>query len=416
MNRGEQLTAGYKKTSTLAKDLRGKKCSIAASLLKKEATPEDIYSVSIPALNANECIVPDTMALSFKFNNSNTKSWFLNNLGRLLIDRLSIKVQGVEVYQNTGESMLEVYKDLWRSDVDRENRQDFGIANENVRKLISGDDSANKAAKTDGVLDATIADMCDRMKIPLGKILCDNGPYAPYNMCDFVYDITLPKSEKIMEAQTNEETGTYRLTDLQLEYDVIKSEGLSNNVRESYNEGRSFPYNNSTLLKTLPWAKESTREVIDINIPRKSMKAVVLLFTEKGVGDSEHFPFPNLTQVDVTVEGNPNDIYSRGLAKRDMYREAVRFFNDDDCEKYLGTTCVSRRKYYTDKFACVKDFMTVDDNTISGSGRKLIGTQAGILMEIEKEATTTDLFCHVFVIADGTIDISGTKLNGTANY
>ena len=146
------------------------------------------------------------------------------------------------------------------------------------------------------------------------------------------------------------------------------------------------------------------------------MKAVVLLFTKKNAEDSEDFPFPNLTQVDVTVEGNPNDIYSRGLAKRDMYRETVRFFNNDDCEKYLGTTCVPRRKYYTDKFACVIDFRTVNDNAISGSGRKLIGTQAGILMEIEKEATTTDLSCHVFVIADGTIDISGTKLNGTANY
>ena len=115
--------------------------------MKTEATPEDIYSVSIPALNANECIVPDTLALSFKFNNSNTKSWFLNSLGRLLVDRLSIKVQGVEVYQNTGESILEVYKDLWRSDVDRANRQDFGIAAENVRKLISKDDSADKEAK-----------------------------------------------------------------------------------------------------------------------------------------------------------------------------------------------------------------------------------------------------------------------------
>ena len=161
MNRGEQLTAGYKKTSTLEKDLRGKRWSIEASLLKTEATPEDIYSVSIPALNANECIVPGTLALSFKFNNSNTKSWFLNNLGRLLADRLSIKVQGVEVYQNTGESMLEIYKDLWRPEVDRANRQDFGIANENVRKLISKDDSANKATKTDGVLDVTIADMCE---------------------------------------------------------------------------------------------------------------------------------------------------------------------------------------------------------------------------------------------------------------
>ena len=130
----------------------------------------------------------------------------------------------------------------------------------------------------------------------------------------------------------------------------------------------------------------------------------------------EHFPFPNLTNVKVTVEGHPNDIYSNGLSKRKMYRQAVRFFNNDDCEKYLGATCVSMREYYTDKFACVIDFRTVDDNTVSGSDRRLIGTQAGILMEIEKEATTTDLSCHVFVIADATIDISGTKLNGTANY
>ena len=110
--------------------------------------------------------------------------------------------------------MLKVYKDLWRSDDDRENRQSYGIANENVRKLISGDDSGDKSAKTDEVLEKTIADMCDRMKIPLGKILCDHGPFAPYGMCDFVCQITLPKSEKIMKAQTNEATGNYKLVDM----------------------------------------------------------------------------------------------------------------------------------------------------------------------------------------------------------
>ena len=75
---------------------------------------------------------------------------------------------------------------------------------------------------------------------------------------------------------------------------------------------------------------------------------------------------------------------------------------------------MSKRKFYTDQFACVIDFRTVDDEYVSGSGRKLVATQAGIL--IEKEATTTDLSCHVFVIADGIIDITGTKLNGTAQY
>ena len=142
------------------------------------------------------------------------------------------------------------------------------------------------------------------------------------------------------------------------------------------------------------------------------MKTVVLLFTKKDAGDCEEFVFPNLTRVNVTAEGNPSDIYSEGLPKRDMYREAVRFFTNTECEKYLG-----RRKYYTDKFACVIDFRTIDDDTVSGSGRKLVaGTQAGILLEIEKETTTTDVSCHVFVIADSLINILGTSLNGTAEY
>ena len=94
-----------------------------------------------------------------------------------------------------------------------------------------------------------------------------------------------------------------------------------------------------------------------------------------------------------------------------MYSEAVRFFSNNECEKYLG-----RRKYYTDKFACVIDFRTVDDDTVSGSGRKHVGTQAGILLQIEKETTRTDLTCHVFVVADSLINIMGTSLNETAVY
>ena len=103
--------------------------------------------------------------------------------------------------------------------------------------------SADKSAKTDGVLDSTIAGMCDRMEIfPLGKILCDHGPYAPYGMCDFVYEITLPKSKKIMKAQTNEATANYTLTDMQLEYELIESEQLAADVKGTYAVGRLLGY------------------------------------------------------------------------------------------------------------------------------------------------------------------------------
>ena len=113
---------------------------------------------------------------------------------------------------------------------------------------MSKDDSANKATKTDGVLNLTIANMCDLMKIPLGKILCDHGPYAPYGMCDFEYRITLPQSKKIMKAQDGEEVGEYKLTDMHLEYEIIESEGLAERVRGEYNIGRSLGYDYTTLL------------------------------------------------------------------------------------------------------------------------------------------------------------------------
>ena len=95
-------------------------------------------------------------------------------------------------------------------------------------------------------------------------------------------------------------------------------------VKDQYNVGKSLGYDYTTLLKTLSWKKDSTREVIDVNIPRKSMKAIVLRFTKSDAEDSENIPFAGLTKVNVTVEGNPNDVYSEGLAKRDMYDEARR--------------------------------------------------------------------------------------------
>ena len=242
--RGKELKPGFKRTTLTP--IKGKRCVKVTSLIKTEAAPEDIYTVPIPALNKSQCIIPDTLALSFKFTNSNTKSWFLNNLGRLLVDRLSVNVQGVEVYQNTGESMMEVYKDLWRSKEDRDNRQEYALTNENVRKLVSNDDSGNKATKTDGVLDLTIAKMCDRMKIPIGKILEGHGPYAPYEMFDFEYRITLRPSKKILKAQDGEDKGEYKLTDLHLYYEIVVSEVLVRWVKDQYNVGIEGPWVTTT--------------------------------------------------------------------------------------------------------------------------------------------------------------------------
>ena len=101
---------------------------------------------------------------------------------------------------------------------------EYGLLNENIRKLMSKDDSGDKTAKTDGVLDLNIANLYERKMIPLGQILCDHGLYAPDGMSDFQYRITLPAPSSIMKAQSSESVGRCKLKDMQLEYETIESE------------------------------------------------------------------------------------------------------------------------------------------------------------------------------------------------
>ena len=116
-SRNLELKPGYKKTKNST--VTGKRLFNTTSLIKKEAWPNDTFYVRIPKLSPNQVIVPDTMNLTCKFNNSNTKSRFKNNLGRILCEGLTIQISGEIVYDNRGEGMFEIYKDLWKSDSKR---------------------------------------------------------------------------------------------------------------------------------------------------------------------------------------------------------------------------------------------------------------------------------------------------------
>ena len=75
MNRSKELTAGLQKNiGPCKRNTRKKTFQRIVSSKKTQASPEDIYSIDIPALTSNQCIIPDTMALLFKLTNSNTKS------------------------------------------------------------------------------------------------------------------------------------------------------------------------------------------------------------------------------------------------------------------------------------------------------------------------------------------------------
>ena len=402
-SRNSELKPGYKKVENTK--ATGVRTLITSSVYKKEGFPNDIYYVKIPNLNPEEVIIPDTMNLTFTFNNSNTNSRFKNNLGRILCSGLSIQIGGKTVYDNSGEAMFETYKDLWKSESKRKGMLEHGVANENIRKLMSGDDSATTTGKDDDVL----LEECQKvLKMKLGKILEGYGPYAPYEMLGFEYRIKFPEPKEIMVAQSGLKVGTYKLEDIFLEFETILNKHIATEVKSEYVVGRQLWYDYITLLRSVEWKKDSTKESIDVNIPCKSMKAIVLLFTKKDSTDSEEFINPKIEKVRVLIEGKPNSVYSKGLVKSNIYDEARRFFgtanntNNDNLDKL---------SFLKNKFALVVDLRTVDQENVIHSGRRIIGMQAGIMLSIDKLATSTDLTCNVFVAADGSISFKDLKIN-----
>ena len=109
----------------------------------------------------------------------------------------------------------------------------------------------------------------------------------------------------------------------------------------------------------------------------------------------------------MTIEGNPNSMYSQGLVKSDIYDEARRFFRTT---KDSNNDNLSKLDFLKDKYALFIDLRTVDQENTVNSGRRLVGTQSGVLLQIEKDAISADLVCHVFVVSDGHITIVGRRV------
>ena len=91
-------------------------------------------------------------------------------------------MEGQKIYENPKESLFELYKDLWVSEEIRQNSQQYGIANENTRKLISKSDDGGSSGNSQKVSDKLIADLSEKQKISLNKVLMGNGPFHPFGL------------------------------------------------------------------------------------------------------------------------------------------------------------------------------------------------------------------------------------------
>ena len=203
MNKQEkELVPGFRRSHMST--IKGERTWHVVTFNPNKASPEELY-IDVPKMKMDSCLLPGSPHLLFNFKVSNTKSWFLNNLSKMLQIRLTIRVAGETVYDNSGENLCSVYKDLWKSNSERLDMVEYGIGNENLRKFISKDDSGAKNRNTQKVSHALMLSIYDsKQKIYLDKIIRDHGPYAPFHTNNsFRYVIKLPPANEIMTVQVN---------------------------------------------------------------------------------------------------------------------------------------------------------------------------------------------------------------------
>ena len=388
--------------------IRGMRTRHVITLVKNQGVPTNDFYVTIPKLDPASSIVPGSIHLRFNIAVTGTKSYFMNNLSKLLIGRMQIKVGSMSVYDNSGENYYRVYKDLFRSKIDRSHSVEYGIANENIRKLISGDDTGASSGDAQKVSDALMKTVFERQQISVNSILEDHGLHAPYFLNnDFEYTITFAPNSEVLVAQSGETLGSYSLSDIKMEYETIANQTVADVASRSYIEGRDYAFEHVTLMKKETWDKDVTIVNENINLPRASMKAIVFLFTQEPRTNSELFVYPNIEKVKITIEGKPNLIYSQGIPKNRFYDEAKRMFlmvRDHESE-------MSPQDFYRDKFALVIDLRSIEDTSRHETGKRIVNTQSGVLLEITKLATTADVICRTYVVSDAVARFANNDLS-----
>ena len=234
-------------------------------------------------------------------------------------------------------------------------------------------------------------------------------PQALYN--DLIFEVTPSLPEQVVKGSDATKL-KYKLTNIQLEYEMIHNKDLAEEADWVYTSGKEFAYDHVSRAKVVPIVRGTeTRINIKVDAQRRSMKGILLLFVEPyaaGTRDSEKYIFPDLKKIGVTINGSPNMLYNNAIETRDIWSEVSRFFMK---QKYKPQHMTLEKFYNNNKFGLLADLRSMASQEMHGSGTRLVNTTDGVQLEIERDGKGAGTVnCHVFVISDSQFNIIGKQL------
>ena len=276
--------------------------------------PDELLTVRFPNLKENQVIIPSTTKLTFNISlmGTDVNRTLVGNLGRNIIRKLIVKLEGNEIISIDDYNVLYSYYDCWKCKTDRLNAVFQGIVEaegqteNSIKHWINATDKANNAK------DQTVASIYDnRFCIPLDfEILETSLPLYQYGLgSHLTYELTFADYSDVIKSM--DPATTYTISNISLEFDTIINASLASQIRTKYMKS-SILYDRILRAHIIPLNKFDKSISVDINSPSKSLKGVLLIFTQersatKFARDTEEFYNPKITKVEVTMEGVPNE-------------------------------------------------------------------------------------------------------------
>ena len=245
--------------------------------------PGKLLTIRFPDLKENQVIIPGTTKLTFNITLAGTdpNRTPVGNLGRNIIRKLVVKLEGNKIISIDDYDILYSYYDCWKTTTERRNAIFQGIVEVNsqtenaIKHRINAGDKANNAK------DQTVASIYDNcFCIPLDfEILETSLPLYQYGLGSHLpYELTFAGYSDVIKA--TDPDATYTISNISLEFDTIINASLTSQIRTEYTKS-SIVYDRILRAHIIPLNKSDTSFSVDINSPSKSLKGVLLIFTQE---------------------------------------------------------------------------------------------------------------------------------------
>ena len=378
-----------------------------------------ILAVRFPDLGKEDVIVPGTTKLSFKIqlnSDNDANRTIVNNLGRAIVSKLEVKLEGRSIFTLDDSDVFLCYQDLWKTTNERSNAVYQGIQTEAVRKIRI--DAGDKGTNVKDVAIGTA--YSNQFCIPLDfEILESHMPFFQSEFHDRLsYELTFNNYGKVVVSTDN--TASYTISDINLEFEVITSPKLAHQLRIKQSGKHTVLYDRVVRHSKLSYNKSDTIWNIALAPQAKSMKGILILFVDPADGDTEKFYNPKIKNVEITLDGIPNQLFASGMKPHQQFGEIKKIFADGKhrakahVAKELELADMKLEDYLTTKYGLWLDMRTTDDDSLHGSGRKLEGSSQSIQLNIEKKAEAAgNLDAYVYYIHDAQLNFERNRLVNT---